>query len=170
MVERDVRDWYVNQLQQLYSCEYQMEQVLPGLAKLATHADVRAYLTQRLIRASTNRDQLELVLRRLDSTHEGRPCQTMRDILKEGRLEQDERLAADVLEAGLISVAQRAQHYLTALYGTIQLYSNLIADEATIESLYDIVEEERAALVELNELAVDHFFRSGLTDTAVAGG
>jgi ferritin-like metal-binding protein YciE len=60
----------------------------------------------------------------------------------------------DVLDAALISAAQRVEHYEIAAYGTVRTYAELLGNDRAVELLEETLEEEKETDQKLTELAV----------------
>ena len=57
------------------------------------------------------------------------------------------------MDAGLISAAQRVEHYEIAAYGSVRTYANLLDDEEAAELLRQTLEEEKETDQKLTQLA-----------------
>ncbi len=63
-------------------------------------------------------------------------------VLKEGAEMIEEDAEDEVRDAGLISAAQRVEHYEMAGYGTARTYANLLGDTAGAKLLQETLDEE----------------------------
>ena len=77
----------------------------------------------------------------------------------EGLVIEGEELIADkpeaaVLDAGLISAAQRVEHYEMAGYGSVRAYAKALGEEEAAALLQETLDEEAAADKKLTKLAV----------------
>lgn len=83
----------------------------------------------------------------------GNTCEGMKGLLKEG----EERISgggeAEVLDAGIISCAQRVEHYEIAAYGSARTYAELLGNQEAVHLLSETLAEEKAADTKLNEIA-----------------
>lgn len=59
----------------------------------------------------------------------------------------------EVRDAGLISAAQRVEHYEIAGYGTARTYAELLGDDKGAELLQETLDEESATDEKLSALA-----------------
>jgi ferritin-like metal-binding protein YciE len=59
----------------------------------------------------------------------------------------------DVLDAALISAAQRVEHYEIAAYGTVRTFANILGDKEAATLLEQTLEEEKETDRKLTELA-----------------
>jgi ferritin-like metal-binding protein YciE len=60
----------------------------------------------------------------------------------------------DVLDAALISAAQRVEHYEIAAYGTVRTYAELLGNDRAVELLEETLQEEKETDQKLTDLAV----------------
>ena len=65
----------------------------------------------------------------------------------------DEDLEEDALDAGLISAAQRVEHYEIAAYGTVRTYANILGEDEAASLLEETLEEEKETDQKLTQLA-----------------
>ena len=79
----------------------------------------------------------------------------MEGLLEEGSELIMEGASPDVMDARLISAAQRIEHYEIAAYGTARTYAQLLGCVEAVELLQDSLTEEMATNENLSELAQD---------------
>jgi ferritin-like metal-binding protein YciE len=77
----------------------------------------------------------------------------MEGIVAEGAELIEEEAEEEVKDAGLISAAQRVEHYEMAGYGTARTYADLLSDKEGANLLQMTLEEERATDQKLTKLA-----------------
>ena len=77
----------------------------------------------------------------------------MEGLLKEGAEMIETDAEAEVRDAGLISTAQRVEHYEIAAYGCAQTYAVLIGDDEGAGLLKATLTEEKATDEKLTDLA-----------------
>jgi ferritin-like metal-binding protein YciE len=77
----------------------------------------------------------------------------MEGLLKEGAEMIKEDAEDDVRDAGLISAAQRVEHYEIAGYGTARTYAKLLGDNKGAKLLQQTLDEEGATDKKLTQLA-----------------
>ncbi len=64
-----------------------------------------------------------------------------------------ETSAGDIRDAGLISAAQRVEHYEMAAYGSVRSYAKQLDQKKIAKLLQDTLDEEKAADKKLTEIA-----------------
>ena len=77
----------------------------------------------------------------------------MAGLIKEGQEMIDEDAEDEVRDAGLISAAQRVEHYEMAGYGCARTYAELLGDKQGAKVLQQTLDEEGATDKKLTKLA-----------------
>jgi ferritin-like metal-binding protein YciE len=77
----------------------------------------------------------------------------MEGIIAEGAEMIDEEADPEVKDAGLISAAQRVEHYEIAGYGTVRTYAELLGDKEGAKLLETTLREEEETDKELTKVA-----------------
>ena len=92
-------------------------------------------------------------MRSLDMPTRGKKCKGMEGLLAEGKeiLEEDGEDA--VKDAGIISAAQRVEHYEMAAYGCLKTYAEILGHSEAARLLDQTLQEEEAADEKLSSLA-----------------
>jgi len=148
-----LHDLYIHELKDLYSAEKQLTKALPKMAKAATSSALAAGFKKHLAETEVHAERLEELLKKHDETTRGPKCKGMEGLLKEGADMIEEEADDDVRDAGLISAAQRVEHYEIAGYGTARTYAELLGDRAGAKVLQKTLDEEAATDEKLTTLA-----------------
>jgi ferritin-like metal-binding protein YciE len=149
-----LKELYVEELRGLYDAEEQITKALPKMAKAATSDELRAGFEQHLEQTKGHVQRLERIFDGLGEKPKGNKCKGMQGILSEGKkIMQDEGFEGEVLDAGLISAAQRVEHYEIASYGCARSYANLLGDTEAASLLEATLEEEKQTDQKLTELS-----------------
>jgi ferritin-like metal-binding protein YciE len=96
--------------------------------------------------------RIEEICTELGEKPTGKKCGGMEGLIGEGKEMMDE-FEDDVLDAALISAAQRVEHYEIAAYGTVRTYAELLGHDRAVELLEQTLEEEKETDQKLTELA-----------------
>ncbi len=148
-----LKDLYIHELKDLYSAEKQLTQALPKMAEAATHEDLAAGFETHLAETEEHVSRLETILQSHDQTTEGPKCKGMEGLIKEGQEMIEEDAEDEVRDAGLISAAQRVEHYEMAGYGCARSYAEMLSDDKGAELLQQTLDEESATNQKLTDLA-----------------
>src|SRR5580700_3902004 len=144
---------YVEELKDLYSAENQLVKALPKMAKAATSKDLQAGFEGHLAQTKEHVVRLEKVFKALGESPNGKKCKGMEGLIKEGGEMIEEDPAPEELDAGLISAAQRVEHYEIAGYGCVSTYAKLLGEDQAISLLRLTLKEEKETDEKLTQLA-----------------
>ena len=140
-------------LKDLYSAETQLVKALPKMAKAATNSDLRAGFEEHLKQTEGHVGRLEKIMKSLDESPKGKKCKGMEGLIKEGAELIEEDPGDEELDAGLISAAQRVEHYEMAGYGCVATYAKLLGEDQAEALLRQTLDEEKETDKKLTQLA-----------------
>jgi ferritin-like metal-binding protein YciE len=149
-----LKDLYIHELKDLYSAEKQLLRALPKMAKAASNEKLRAGFEKHLAQTQEHADRLEKILTSHDETTRGPKCKGMEGLIAEGEEILEETADDEVRDAGLISAAQRVEHYEIAGYGCARTYAELMGDKTGARLLQKTLDEEADTDKKLTQLAV----------------
>lgn len=148
-----LRELYIEELKDLYSAETQITKALPKLVETATSPSLRQAFQSHLEETKSQVTRLERIFEGLNESPKGKTCDGMKGLLKEGDERAGEKGDSDVIDAGLISAAQRVEHYEIAAYGSARTYAELLGEREAVQLLSQTLEEEKAADTKLTQVA-----------------
>ncbi len=144
---------FLEELKDIFNAEKQLVQALPRMAKAAASSDLQAAFTKHLKETQGQVRRLEQVFREVDQTPRGKHCKGMAGLVEEGKEIMQEEGENAVIDAALISAAQRVEHYEIAAYGCLVSYAALLGHTKAVELLQQNLAEEEATDKALTELA-----------------
>src|ERR1700681_13593 len=144
---------YVEELKDLYSAESQLVKALPKMAKASTSEDLRAGFEEHLNQTREHVARLEKIFKALGESPKGKHCKGMEGLIKEGAEMIEEDPAPEELDAGLISAAQRVEHYEMAGYGCVSAYAKILGEDQALAILRQTFEEEKETDKKLTQLS-----------------
>ena len=144
---------YVNELKDLYSAEKQIIQALPRMAKKASSPQLKRAFEEHLEQTQGQVERLEKIFESLEGSPRGKKCKGMEGLLEEGKEMMAEDMTPDVLDAALISAAQKVEHYEIAGYGTVCAYAKLLGRDQDANLLQRTLDEEGETDTKLTKLA-----------------
>ena len=97
--------------------------------------------------------RLEQVFESLDESPKKKKCKGMEGIIEEGKEILEEHKDSEELDAGLISAAQRAEHYEIAVYGCLCAWAEQMGHDEALNLLKETLADEKAADDKLTEIA-----------------
>src|SRR5262249_34378306 len=118
-----LKELYIDELRDLYDAENRLVKALPKMAKAATSDDLRAGFESHLEQTRGHVERLEEIFDNLDEKPSGKKCLAMAGLIKEGEEVMDEDFEGDVMDAAIISAAQRVEHYEIAAYGCVRTWA-----------------------------------------------
>jgi ferritin-like metal-binding protein YciE len=148
-----LRKLYVEELKDLYSAEKQLLQALPRMAKKSSNQQLRRAFEEHLQVTQGQVERLERIFQGLDKAPRGKKCKAMEGLIEEGKEMMGEDMEPDVMDAALISVAQKVEHYEIASYGTVRTWAELLGDSEAAKLLQQTLDEEGEADKKLTQLA-----------------
>jgi len=144
---------YMQELNDLHDAERQLVKALPRMAQAASSEDLRLAFERHLDQTKEHVRRLDLALVLLKEKPQRRACKAMEGILEEA----EEMIKAHgdpaIKDAGLISAAQRVEHYEMAGYGCARTYAEWLGEADCAELLQQTLNDERATDESLTDLA-----------------
>lgn len=150
-----LQDAFIDELRDAYDAELQITKALPTMVKAATSPKLKAALEAHLKETLGQVVRLERAFASLDEKVQGKHCDGMAGILKEGKTVMDEDLDSSTMDACLIASAQRVEHYEMAAYGTLVAWARSMAHADVADLLEETLNEEKTADSKLSLLARD---------------
>ncbi|HZD30892.1 MAG TPA: ferritin-like domain-containing protein [Candidatus Angelobacter sp.] len=152
MSKHSLSELYVAELKDIYNAEQQLVEALPKLAKAAAADDLRHAFQEHLEETREQVARLEIIFEMIGQSPKGKKCMSMEGLVKEGAEIIDE-FEDPARDAGLISAAQRVEHYEIAGYGSVIAYAELLGQPDAVSLLQTSLAEEKQADRKLTELA-----------------
>lgn len=153
MKMENLQQLYVKELRDLYDAENQITDALPKLIDAAKNSELKSALQEHLSVTRKQISRLEQIFQSLKEKPSGETCKGMKGVIKEG----DEIVSAggdpSTVDAGIISAAQRVEHYEMAGYGTVRTYARLLGREEHARLLQQTLDEEEQADETLTQIA-----------------
>jgi ferritin-like metal-binding protein YciE len=149
----NLKELYIDELRDLLDAENQLVKAIPKMAEASTSPDLRSGFEHHLEQTKNHVSRLEQILEGLGESPKGKKCKGMQGIVAEGKEIMDEDFEGAVMDAGIISAAQRVEHYEIGAYGCVREYAQLLNDTQAVSLLEQTLEEEKATDKKLTELS-----------------
>jgi ferritin-like metal-binding protein YciE len=154
MEMKALEDLFLRELAELYDAEHQILKALHKLAKATDRADLRKAFESHLKQTHTHVARLEKIFQALGRDAEKQDCEPISDIVSQG----DALISAKgadpaVLNAALISTAQKVEHYEIAVYGSARSHARLLGYGKIADLLQETLGEEEKTDRLLTQLA-----------------
>ena len=137
-----IRELYVAELTDLYDAEQQVLRELPLLAAGSTSPELRDIFDEHYRQTQRHVDRLEGLFRYLDERPRGSGCRALRAIIEDARIRNNRLDRGTALDAALIAVAQRIEHYEIGGYRSARTYAESLLDVSGAEVLQETLAEE----------------------------
>lgn len=151
--KNSLRALYIDELRDIYNAEKQLTKALPKMAKAASAEDLRNGFTEHLQQTKGHVERMEQIFQALGERASGKKCAGMEGLVEEGSEIMDEDFEGSVMDAALISAAQRVEHYEIAAYGTVIAFAELLGESGHVSLLQETLEEEKQTDAKLTELS-----------------
>ena len=153
MEHQALKDLYIDELKDIYNAENQLVKDLPKMAKTANSEELRTGFEEHLEQTRGHVQRLEQIFKELGEKPSGKKCKGMEGLVAEGQEIMGEDFEDDVMDAALISAAQRVEHYEIAAYGTVRTYAELLGEDTAVQLLEQTLEEEKETDQKLTDMA-----------------
>ena len=137
----------------------------PESPRPRTSPQLRDAITSHLRETEGHVTRLERIFKSLDLPARGKKCKGMEGLIEEGKEILEEDGEGEVIDAALISAAQRVEHYEIAAYGCLISYAETLGHDDAAGLLKQTLSEEEAADEKLTQLA-----EGGINQAAAAVG
>lgn len=154
MPNAHLHELLVDELKDMYNAERQLLKGLKQLAEAAQHEEVKNAFVQHREETEQQIDTLKKVFELLDKPARGKKCKAMEGLVEEANEIASDFEGSDALDAALIAVVQKVEHYEIASYGCMTTYAKLMQHDAAAELLNQILEQEKETDVKLTQLAM----------------
>jgi ferritin-like metal-binding protein YciE len=141
MSANSLQDLYVEKLQDLLSAEQQILEALPQMIQKTSHPQLRQGFEAHLRQTQEQANRVQRLLQQ-HGAGEGKKCEGMAGIIREGQMTMKEVNDPNALDALLIAAAQSVEHYEIAGYGTARTWARQIGREQDAQILQQTLDEE----------------------------
>lgn len=113
--------------------------------------------------------RLETIFELLGEKAEGKKCEAMAGLLKEGDSILEETAPGPVRDAGIIAASQKIEHYEIATYGTLVAFAKTLGENDAAKLLTQTLAEEKEADMLLSDAAYSAINFDAAENTLQAG-
>ena len=166
MAVKTTHDLLLNELRDIYHAEKQLLKALPKMAKKSHSDKLRAAFETHLEETQGQVDRLEQVFEKLGTSARAKRCEAMAGLIEEAGEMMDEIKTPEVLDAALITAAQKVEHYEIASYGSVRALAEALGEKEAAKLLDETLAEEKATDERLNKLAISDINKSALQAAA----
>lgn len=153
MKESQLMELFVEELKDIYWAEKALTKALPKMAKKATSADLVDAIQNHLAETQEQVARVEEVFAAIGKKAQAKKCEAMAGLIKEAEEIMEECEAGAMRDAGIISAAQKVEHYEIASYGTLRQFAETLGLTEAAQLLETTLNEEKTADETLTEVA-----------------
>lgn len=146
---------FEDQLKDIYWAENALVKAMPKMIKNATSEDLTKALTSHLEETKGHLSRLVEVFSLIKVKAEGKKCDAMEGLIEEASSIMEECEEGSMRDAGIISAAQKVEHYEIATYGTLRQFAETMGLDKVAELLETTLQEEKEADLKLSDVAMD---------------
>ncbi|MEO6177034.1 MAG: ferritin-like domain-containing protein [Flavobacterium circumlabens] len=151
----DLKELFVDSLKDIYWAENALVGALPKMAANATSPGLASAILEHLDVTKLQISRLEEVFDLVGEKAEGKKCEAMAGLLKEGDSIVLETTPGPVRDAGIIAASQKIEHYEIATYGTLVAFAKTLGENDAAKLLTQTLAEEKEADCVLNDVALN---------------
>ena len=148
-----LQDLMVEELKDLYSAESQLLKAMPKMAKKASSQELKQAIETHMKETEGQIRRLDEVFQALGEKAKAKKCLAMEGLINEAKEHMSEDMDDDVMDAALIGMAQKIEHYEIAGYGTCRTYAKLLGNKDVARLLQETLDEEAKTDKLLTKLA-----------------
>lgn len=151
--QSQLMELFEQELKDIYWAEKALTKALPKMAKNASSEELVDAIETHLAETESQIEKVEQVFDILAKKPVAKKCEAMAGLVKEAEEIMKETEKGPQRDAGIISAAQKVEHYEIATYGTLRTFASIMGLTEAAELLEEILEEEKNADMKLTEVA-----------------
>lgn len=146
---------FEDELKDIYWAENALVKAIPKMIKNATSTELNAALTAHLEETREHVSRLEKVFALIQVKAVAKKCKAMEGLINEASDIMESCEKGSMRDAGIISAAQKVEHYEIATYGTLRQFAETLELDRVAELLETTLQEEKEADLKLSDVAMD---------------
>jgi ferritin-like metal-binding protein YciE len=154
VTESALNELFIDELKDIYWAEKHLVTTLPKMAKAATSEELKTAIENHLSETENHVSRLEQAFESIGEKAVAVKCEAMAGLIKEGQeiIEETEK-GTITRDVGIISAAQKVEHYEIASYGTLKTLAGVLGYAEAAELLDATLQEEKNADGLLTQIA-----------------
>jgi ferritin-like metal-binding protein YciE len=150
---KNLENLFHDTLKDIYFAEKKILATLPKIAKAANDDSLRSAFQEHRAQTQDHVARLEKVFSLLGKKPQGKTCEAIVGITKEGAEIMQEYEGSPALDAGLLAAAQAVEHYEISRYGTLRTWAEELGLNEAATLLEATLQEEKDTDKTLTEIA-----------------
>jgi ferritin-like metal-binding protein YciE len=148
-----MEELFLDEIRDLYDAEKQLTKALPEMAKASSSDELRDAFEEHLEQTQAQIRRLERIFEAMGEKPTGKKCAAMAGLIKEGNEMVSATGDTAIRDAGLITAAQKVEHYEISGYGSARTHAGILGNDGAVRLLEETLFEEKEANERLTELA-----------------
>lgn len=144
---------FKDELKDIYWAEKALMQAIPEMISHATSQDLIDVLRSHLVETENHLHRLKRASESLEKEATSEKCEAMESLIKEAREIMESSEPGVMRDAGIISAAQKVEHYEIASYGTLCAFAKTLGENDAVALLQETLDEEKEADQKLSKVA-----------------
>ena len=153
MAQKTLDNLFHDTLKDIYFAEKKILSTLPKMAKAARSEELKAAFEKHRGETEGHVTRLEQVFALINQKPQGKTCEAIEGITKEGAEIIEEYDGSPALDAGLLAAAQAVEHYEMSRYGTLRTWAEELGLTKAVTLLEATLKEEKATDEALTQIA-----------------
>lgn len=150
------REFFIDQLKDIYWAENALVKALPEMAQAATSKKLAKAFEKHTRETEGQIEILEQVFELMGEKAEGKKCEAMAGLVKEAEsVIKDTEKDSFTRDAGLILAGQKTEHYEIASYGGLVEFAEQMGEEKVAKLLQKILKQEKNTDISLTIVSED---------------
>lgn len=149
----DLRELFVDCLKDIYWAENALVGALPKMADNASSPLLTSAIREHLEITKVQITRLDRIFELMGLKSEGKKCEAMAGLIKEGESMMKETVPGDVRDAAIIASSQKVEHYEIAGYGTLVAFAKALGENDIVMLLTQTLAEEKETDKILSDVA-----------------
>ncbi len=150
---KTLADAFHDELQDMYSAEKQLTKAIPKMAKKATCEKLTKAFEDHLEQTMMHVERVEKAFEDTGKSAKAKKCEAMAGLITEAESMMGEEADPDVMDAVLIALAQKVEHYEIATYGTLCTWADKLGYRNAKQLLGENMDDEEKADKHLTKLS-----------------
>ena len=140
-----LRELFEDELKDIYWAEKALTKAIPKMIKNATSEELISALEEHLEVTKGHVERCEQAFEILGKPARAKKCEAMAGLTKEAEEIMESTAEGVVRDAGIISAAQKVEHYEIASYGTLCSFARTLGENEVADLLEQTLNEEKEA-------------------------
>jgi len=151
----DLTGLFVDSLKDIYWAENALLKALPMMMRNATSPSLASAIKDHIMVTQNQLTRLEDIFKIVGEKAEGKKCEAMAGLIREGEEILQETTPGPVRDAGIIAASQKIEHYEIATYGTLCAFAKALGQNEAAKLLTQTLAEEKEADTLLSDVALN---------------